>query len=415
MSGPQTRYPLKGIRVVELGTHVAIPSAARIMADFGAEVIKVEAPYGDGWRFPGPEFSMPAEDDENPLFTMQNANKKLLSVNIKSPAGVEVLDKLIAKADIFFTSVRMQALKKVGLDYETLHQRYPALIYCHNTGYGYQGEESWRPGFDQATFWSRTGACCDWVEAGGSPLKPSLAFGDLATGAQLLSGTLIALLGRQKDGLGTLVSTSLMGCGIWYNGNAIVSAQERYQNPYPESRSNPKNPFTGFYQASDGEWFTIVAFVAAGGFQGLLKKMFPVLRIDDWLKELEAGVFSRTNEEITARVRSEIRKKPSQAWYRILKEADITFEPCAHFKDVSKDPQAWANGYFTNVTFQNGNSAILPQIPIQFSQYDRKPVQAMGIVGADTVEILLKAGYTEQEVKDLLDSGAVVSRRSLTT
>lgn len=410
MSSEQARYPLSGIRVVELGTHVAIPSAARIMADFGAEVIKVEAPSGDGWRFPGPEFSMPSQDDENPLFTMQNTNKRLLSVNIKSPEGVSVLHRLLSEADVFFSSVRMQALTKSGLDYETLHEKYPKLIYCHNTGYGYNGEEAWRPGFDQATFWSRTGACCDWIEAGGAPLKPSLAFGDLATGAQLLSGTLMALLGRERTGKGTLVSSSLMSCGIWYNGNAIVSAQERYGNPYPESRSDPQNPFTGFYQASDGEWFTIVAFVAAGGFEGLLRKMLPVLNIADWVEELDAGTFHYSNREITERVRLEIRKKTSRDWCRILKEADVTFEPCAHFKDVSKDKQAWENGYFTTVTFQNGKEAILPQVPIQFTEYDRIPVQAMGVIGSDTVSVLRNAGYSQEEIQALLESGAVASR-----
>ena len=147
------------------------------------------------------------------MFAMQNANKHLVGINIKTPEGLEVLEKLISTADVFMTSVRSSSLKRLGLDYESLHSRYPGLIYCQNTGYGSQGPEAARPGFDQAAFWARTGGPRDWVEEGGAPFKPSVAFGDLATGAQLLSGVLIALLGRQRTGQGTMVTTSLLNCG----------------------------------------------------------------------------------------------------------------------------------------------------------------------------------------------------------
>lgn len=403
------QLPLEGIRIVEMGTHVAIPSAARIMADFGAEVIKVEAPKGDGWRYPGPEFSMPARNEENPMFAMQNANKHLVGINIKTPEGLEVLEKLISTADVFMTSVRSSSLKRLGLDYESLHSRYPGLIYCQNTGYGSQGPEAARPGFDQAAFWARTGGPRDWVEEGGAPFKPSVAFGDLATGAQLLSGVLIALLGRQRTGQGTMVTTSLLNCGVWYNSNAIVSAQPGYDNPYPEDRSNPNNPFTGFYRASDGEWFTTVIFEDRNGMEGLYWKMFPLLGIEDWLQELKAGTFSHTKKEVTARVHAEIGKRPSAEWFRRFDEGDITYERCAHLKDVSQDPQAWAAGCFEEVVFQNGQHRILTRSPVELSAYEKKPLRAMGHIGADTRETLIREGWSAEEVDRLLETGALIA------
>ena len=403
-----TKYPLEGIKVVEMGTHVAIPNAAKIMADFGATVIKIEPPAGDGWRYPGPEFSLPAEVDENPLFTMQNSNKRLVGINIKSPEGVSVLKKLISDADVFLTSVRQQSLRKCGLDYDSLHAEFPRLIYCLNTGYGEKGEEADRPGYDQATFWARTGATCDWVEEGNSPFRPSLAFGDLATGSQLLSGVLMALLGRERTGKGTKVSASLLGTGIWLNGNGIVSAQECYGHVYPESRTNLKNPFTSFYQAADGEWFTIVALITGAGEEALYRKMFRILEIKDWLAELDEGRFCRNKKEITTRVRQEIGKRPSAEWYRILQDADITFERCAHLKDLTTDKQAWDNGYFAEVTFQNGNKCALPQTPIQLSEYGKKDYQVKGAVGEETEAVLLDAGFGKEEIDRLKREKAIV-------
>ena len=400
-------YPLAGLKVVEMGTHVAIPNAARIMAEFGADVIKVEAAGGDPWRFPGEEFSVPTLDDENPFFAMQNANKRLISLNIQCPQAVAVLKRLLSNVDVFMTSIRQQSLEKHGLSYDQLRQEFPRLIYCHNTGYGYEGAEAWRPGFDQASFWARTGALCDWVEDGASPFRPSVGFGDMATGAQLLSGVLMALLGREKTGKGTLVSSSLLGCGIWYNSNGIISAQDCYGHHYPESRTNPKNPFTCFFQAQDGEWFAVVSFVDKGGFEGLLRKMLLVFGIQDWVEELGNGTFSHDNVEITARLRAEVRKRPSQEWYQILRENDVAFEPCVHLKDVSKDTQAWANHYLQNVEFQNGHRSVIPRSPIYMSEYDKKEVRAMGPVGADTSKVLALFGYSDDEIHALKEQGAV--------
>lgn len=402
-------FPLEGIRIVEMGTHVAIPSAARIMADFGAYVIKIESPCGDGWRYPGPEFSMPAENDENPMFTMQNSNKHLVGINIKNSDGLAILEKLISTADVFMTSVRSSALKRLGLDYETLRSRFPRLIYCQNTGYGAEGPEAWRPGFDQAAFWARTGAPRDWVVEGTPPFKPSVAFGDLATGAQLLSGVLMALLGRARTGRGTLVTTSLLNCGVWYNSNAIVSAQACYGNHYPENRDAPNNPFTGFYRTLDGEWFTIVIFAKDDGMNGLYRKMFPLLKMEDWADELEHGSFNRSTREITARIHEEIGKRPAAEWFRILAENDITFERCVKMKDVSRDEQAWAAGCFQTVTFQNGHEAILTRSPVELSEYDKKPMRAMGPIGEETRTVLLREGWKSGEIERLLEEGALVT------
>ena len=136
------KMPLEGIRVVELATVVAAPTASRVLCAFGAEVIKVETKIGDEMRRAG-EFEMVVcEDDKNPLFTIQNSGKKLTAINLKTAAGKEALLRLLEDADVFLTNVRMPSLKRLGLDYDTLHKRFPGLIYAHFSGFGAKGPDA---------------------------------------------------------------------------------------------------------------------------------------------------------------------------------------------------------------------------------------------------------------------------------
>lgn len=130
---------LEGIRVVELGTHVAVPKAARIMADWGAEVIKVEPPKGEPWRYVGPGYEMPAGPDNNPIFEVENINKKSVALNLKTPEGQAAMKTLIRSADVFITNTRTKALEKLGLSYEALREECPGLIYVHFGAFGQKG------------------------------------------------------------------------------------------------------------------------------------------------------------------------------------------------------------------------------------------------------------------------------------
>ena len=141
--------PLKGIKVVDLTTYMATPATGRVLADWGADVIKVEAMKGDPCRVTqAAVFNMPMSDEENLAFDMVNLNKRFVTLNLKSPMGAEVMDKLLSEADVFITNTRTKSLKKMGLDWETLHAKYPKLIMGHGLGYGKRGPEKDDPGFD---------------------------------------------------------------------------------------------------------------------------------------------------------------------------------------------------------------------------------------------------------------------------
>ena len=165
----KSRLPLEGLRVVELATVVAAPTAARMLCAYGAEVIKVESLRGDELRGVGKVKGAPYSDGQNPIFTVANSNKRLIAINFKTPEGMEALLKLIATADVFISNVREASLRRSGLDYDSLKGRFPELIYAHFSGYGPKGPSAADPGFDNTAFWLRSGPLADWQEKGASP------------------------------------------------------------------------------------------------------------------------------------------------------------------------------------------------------------------------------------------------------
>ena len=206
--------PLEGVKVVEMSTVVAAPTTARMLCAYGADVIKVEGLDGDVMRTGGVHEYTPYADDLNPLFTIHNSNKKFISLNYKTAEGKKILLDLIKDADVFITNVREKSLVRNGLDYETIKEINPSLIYAHFKGYGDKGPAANDPGFDISAFWMRSGPLGDWQTKGSFPFLPTYAFGDMVTSSSFLSGILMALYGREKTGKGTKVNISLFASGI---------------------------------------------------------------------------------------------------------------------------------------------------------------------------------------------------------
>ena len=337
--------PLEGLKVVELGTHVAVPVAGRYMGTLGADVIKVESIRGDEWRGVGVSYRAVATEQENPVYTFPNSNKKFLSLNLKAPEGKKVMLDLLRTADVFLTNVRMKSLLKLGLGYEDLKELNPALIYCHFTGFGSKGPEASRPGFDVAAFWAKGGLMADLPFEGDYPLKPAGAIGDSIVSGSVLNGVLTALLARYKTGKGTMVTTSLYQNAIWVNGTNVITAQKMYGNRYPKSKTVPDDPISFIYRCKDGEWIT----TAVVDYNGNWEKVCKAFGIGDYVNDprfsTEAAVLSNPEHvrELSRLIRESFLTKDSEEWCRILTEADIVFSKASHIQDIATDEQAWAN------------------------------------------------------------------------
>ena len=398
--------PLEGIKVVELGTHVAVPNATRCMADWGAEVIKVEGLTGDLWRYFGVNVSTPTTDEENPIFTQQNANKRLISINMKNPDGQKVMYKLLEDADVFVSNVRMKSLEKLGLSYEALKDKFPKLIYLHFTGYGYDGPSKNDPGFDVAAFWSRSGMLGDFSPAGSAPVSPGAGAGDAMVASSVLTGILAALIGRSKTGKGMRVTTSLFANGLWYNYGDVISTQPQYGNVRPAVEGRSANPFATSYRCKDDRW----VFVCALEYNTALPKCMKVLGLEQYVDDprfVDQATYQKHCDEFYAIVAPVFMTKTADEWVRLFLDADVVIAKVAKACEAYKDEQAWANGYLKEVTFKNGNKAVMPMPPVKFFGVENDEYHIPGPIGESTREILEEKGYTKEEIDALIEEKAI--------
>lgn len=399
--------PLEGIRVVDLTTFVAAPSCCRLLADLGAEVIKIEHPRGDGWREFGINYNARFSDEENPVFDLYNAGKKFISVNLKSPEGKEVLDKLLSRADIFVTNNRMDALERLGLRYEDIKDRYPRLIYALVLGYGEKGPEASAPAFDTSAFWTRSGFLRDMapVTADYQPISPPSGVGDTVTGYSLLAQICAALFGRERSGKGDYVRAGLYHHGIFTNGTMEIITQKPWGRTYPKSRLEIGPP-GGAYQCLGGDWL----FIANGQASVALPKMFRMIGREDLVGDprfSDRDSRAANADELYYIFKDAYASKPVEEWMELAKVFDLPLVRMNHFCEVTTDEQAWANGYLENMVCPNGESVVMPNSPIRMESVGELKTTPAAKVGAHTAAVLADLGYDAAQIEEMEKAGAV--------
>ena len=249
--------PMDGINVVELGVWVAAPATGAILADWGAEVIKIEPPgVGD----PGRLFAkmLAADLPFNPVFENDNRGKRGIVLDLSSEEGKEVALELIDRADVFVSNVRPAALARLGLDPATLLERNSRLVYGLITGYGLEGPDADRPAYDIAGFWARSGVAAALTKVGESPPFQRGGMGDHSAGMSLAAAISAALYSRENTGKGQLVSTSLLRQGIYFLSFDLAICLRFGLNVQLGDRKTMFNPVINNYQDSEGKWFWIV-------------------------------------------------------------------------------------------------------------------------------------------------------------
>lgn len=400
--------PLEGLRVVELGTHIAVPLGSRMMAEWGAEVIKVEAPEGDAYRSMGLLMNLPFKEDFNVLLQPTNAGKKDICINLKDPEGLKVLFKLLETADVFTTSIRLSALKKMGLDYDSIKGKYPGLVYAHFSGFGNKGNESERPGFDTAAFWARGGEMIEWTNEGAYPVRPYLGFGDAVSSSMLLNGILGAVVAKQRTGKGEYVESSLLATSLWYNFHGVIMGQPQFGHKYPRKHEQPLGgPMQVHYQTSDGDWILIVEPL----WDWKYKKYLEFLGLEQYMEDPRFTSFKGAAIHVAELIpifAEAFRKKSTDDVKAFLIQNDIVHERLVNPSELYIDEQAWANGYLREVEFQNGKKMVMPKEAIHFGSMDEPAYTLAPDLGEHSNAILLDAGYSEEEAEKLLTSKAVI-------
>ena len=399
---------LEGLKVIEMATYVAAPAAGAMLRDWGAEVIKVEPLNGCPMRrfFEGMKSNVPIEG--NPIFTLDNRGKKGISINTSDEKGAKIVRELIKDADIFLTNVRPKSLESANLNHEELHKINPKLIYCSLTGYGLDGEERNRPGFDVAAYWSRSGMAHLTQRKGEEPLPIRTASGDHITAISTVSGILAAVYERTQTGKGKVVETSLLRTGI-YSVSSDMALQLKFGRvPSTKKRDEQINPIFNFFKTKDDRWICLSP--RAGGDYDL-PKVVRALGKEDWLdnKKFNTNQARRENaKEFIEEMDKAFSQHTMAEWGEKLDAQDLIWSPVQNLKEVSKDKQAIAGGAFSEVEDQDcSENYSTVSSPVKFHNSDDSPKGPAPKLGQDNFEVLKGLGINEEEINNLIDDGIV--------
>ena len=397
--------PLEGLKVLDMTTFLAAPTALRIMGEWGADVIKIEQPKGDPCREQGAVFNTPYTDAENIGFDFANINKRFMTIDLRVPEGREVMDRLLSESDFFLTSTRVKSIKKLGYDFDTLHEKYPRLVMAQVLGFGAKGPLKDAAGFDVTAYMSRGGVYHTLLNRGSQPMIPTNGFGDFQIASTILSGVMAALYAREKSGVGDYVTTSLFHCGVWAINTGMISAQ--YGNQYPKDRREVVNPFNNTYFASDGQLMTM----CAPEYDRDYNKIMALIGRDDLVGDPRYAICDHVNQtnangQVVDILDEAFSAQPLDYWLEKLREADVPVEKCQLPADIYEDEQAWANDILRTVHYpETGNDRILPTNPVRFASAGDPELNLSKPQGADTEDILAEIGYSDEEVQKILASG----------
>jgi len=394
---------LEGLKVVELATYIAAPGACGILADWGAEVVKVESPKGDPIRAFFSELG--EEFTTNPVFEMDNRGKRGVVLDIAQPLGREALIRLLGEADVFLTNTRPGALKRARLDYETLKAVNPRLIYCSVTGYGLQGPEADRPGFDIAAFWARAGVAGLTIPKGYEPFPIRTGTGDHVTSLATVSAVLAALYERERTGQGRLVETSLMRAGV-YSVSSDMAIQLRYGRiASNRTRKAQINPTSNFFKTGDGRWLVLVPRQGGRDWRDLARALGRPEIVED--PRFASHALRRANAEALVEVFDDaFAALAYEQAAKVLDDFDFVWAPVQTPRELADDPQAEAAGCFIDATDGSGSSFRAPAVPARFPGAVTGPKGPAPALGQHTDAVLSEAGYSEAEIAEMRKTGA---------
>jgi crotonobetainyl-CoA:carnitine CoA-transferase CaiB-like acyl-CoA transferase len=385
-----------GLRVVELGVWVAAPAAAALLADWGADVIKVEAPAGDPMRYVFGSLGI-GDDLPNPAFALDNRGKRSVSLDLRQPDERARLEELLASADVFITNLRPDALDKLDLEPGATAARHPHLVYCSISGYGLDGPERNRPTYDIGAFWARSGLSIQMADAEGNPLNARGGIGDHITGLAALSGVLAAVLEQRQTGRGRVVEVSLLRAGAYVLGwdlglqmtlGKVAGAEPRHRNQAP--LMNP-------YRASDGRWFFFTGLETARHLPAVCRALGRPDLLDDPRFE-SASTIRKHRTEVIALLDELIAKEPLDVWAERFDREGVWWAPAQSPAEVVDDPQLVANGGFVEIDGESGASAMRSVSgPVNFWGSTRDRVGAVPSVGQHTDEVLAELADGPQD------------------
>ncbi|MDG1067571.1 MAG: CoA transferase [Sulfitobacter sp.] len=398
----QKTGPLKGMRVIELAHIMAGPVCGLMLADMGADVIKVEKPAGDDSR----RFVPPEIEGESAAYMMMNRNKRGISLNLKDPAAVDILRKLLAEADVVIENYRKGTMEKLGLSYEDLAKVNPRLIYCEISGFGRTGPYAERGGFDliaqgMSGLMSITGE-----GPGRPPVKVAAPISDINAGILGAMGVSAAYANMLQTGLGQKVDTSLFEAAItqtyWQSAIAFATGEK----PEPLGSAHPLNAPYQAFQTSDG-WINIGAANQANWLRFLDVIKAPELDIDPRFSSNAQR--AQNLPALIEILNTYLAQDTTQNWLTRMETAQLPAGPVNDILQMHADPQALAREMIVDVDHVVAGSVKTIGHPVKFSRTPAQVSAAAPILGQHTREVLSEMGYDSTQIDKLIKTQAVIA------
>src|SRR6267143_1651417 len=328
-----------GLKVVDLASFIAGPSAAVILSEFGADLIKVEPPSGELWRIANHLPPQPISEDAYP-WHLANRNKRGMALDLKSPSAQQVLEKLVKWADVLIVNTPHPARARLKLEYQDVVRWNPRLIYADISGFGDKGPDADLPGFDITSYWARSGLLSMTRDAGAPPTWPVAGSGDNATAVGLYSAIVTALYRRERTGKGSHVTTSLLAEGIWAASVSIQGALCEAKFFPAHDRKNPANAALNVYRASDDAWFVLIVT------PDKLAEVAKAIGRPDLLTDprfSDPAKLMANMAPLTDILDEVFGAQPMAHWAEVFGAVHVTFGPVRGPEEVINDPQLRPN------------------------------------------------------------------------
>jgi formyl-CoA transferase len=392
------------LKVIDMSSWIAAPVAATMLADFGAQVIKVEPPEaGDGYRNFALMPSSPTSD-VNYTWEMDNRNKRSIALNLKTDQGRKVLQQMVAESDVYITNTPQAMRRQWGLTYEDLAQINPNLIYASLTAYGEDGPERDREGFDLVAYWGRSGLM-DLVRAPGADPAPAIpGMGDHPTAVSLYASIVTALLSRQRTGKGSHVHTSLLANGMW---SASCIAQGVFaEADFTLYHHLAARLFTRLmYEAADGRWLQF-SMVRTDEEVDMLFTLIgrPELLLDPRFIDAENRVMN--GDVLVQAMREALITQPSDYWMTALTEVGVPVALVGTVSELTKDPQVLANPMTLTPTPEVGMPGVIKH-PLNIDGLASCPPGPAPELGEHSKEVLAELGYSDEDIASMESQGVI--------
>ena len=404
-------FMLSGLRVIDAANFIAGPVATTILADLGADVIKIEPPDGDPYRnrMGGP--GVP-ESPFNFRWIVDNRTKRGLALDLRRPEGRAVLHRMIERTDVFVTNAPLDSRARLGTRWEDLSPRNPRLIYASITAYGEHGAEASRTGYDATALWARTGLM-DLVKPSpdSPPARALPGMGDHPTGVSLFAAIMTALYRRERTGQGTMVSTSLLANGLWMNATQIQAALTGAKVVPRPPREEPASALANLYRCADGRWFLLNALNDARDWPQLLRATErPDLAADPRFATTPAR---HANARALVPILDAIfATRPWAEWHHRLHAHGLTFGEIATVDDARHDRQMTDSGALVPFDDPRAGAPLTVASPLWLEGVDKVAPRMAPELGEHSTEILREQGYGDADIDALLEARVIIQGKS---